>query len=551
MRNASSRQSGAMYLCAMALLTVLLIFKVHFGLFHDEVYLLNSGKLALGPLHHFTQIWDYLQLEGYFQALFMGPYQAITGGYEGVLLYMRYVYVFIQLVLSVYTYFTTRLYWSERQAQAASVAVYLYVFSFYSVQYKSIFYWTTLLTILLLLRWHYSGKEGYLVLSALILSGGVLCYPTLAIYIIPTTAFVWKYGNGNRKEIGIYWGICVACAALFIFSVLKEMPLSTLAGIYTYMTGRANHNFSGVPKRTAIVFAVFAVAGGTSFLFNKWKRLSGMFQDPYLFATAFTWLGLFVIISAKYQTASASRVWYIFVFLFAYLFLQRKDTLKTAAHADLIEALFYDWSLWALLAIDLATNQDLAIVAYGSVFGLIGAILVLSDEKDCNYIGAKPLVGSVLLILLCSTIFFVPDENMMVESSHIFQKRETITSGAGKGLYVTAYTKDMYDVSDTIAQKYIDKSDKLMLIGDAFDYVIPLSSSAEEVAHLGNDAPFGGLRVRYCEMFPEWAPTVVAVKTDIIGDYDAWIDQSALGQYLQAHYDTDHAVRFENWLIIR
>ena len=203
----------------MAALTLFLIWRIHLGLFHDEVQLINLGKL-LADGDSFVQITGY-GMSHYLIRPLMVLYHRLAGSYDGVFLYMRYVFVLIQLLVAIYTYLTLRLFWSERQASAASAMVMLFVFSYYATAYKAVMFWCTMLTVLFLLRWEKTRKIRYLILSALALSADVLGYPPVpALLIIPVTRFLLRDRTSARRTIALYWGTCALCAMAFLLPAL-------------------------------------------------------------------------------------------------------------------------------------------------------------------------------------------------------------------------------------------------------------------------------------------------------------------------------------------
>ena len=210
----------------MCILTLAYLAKIPLGLFSGEPMMVNFGKLLVDGSKSVTQIWDAIQMSGWLLYPFVYLYHSFIGSYDGIILFVRVLFVVIQLLLSLFTWRTLCRVCSSRQAQTASVAAYLFVFNYYTIYYKNVLFWGTLLTVLLLIRYQRSYKIWNLILAAVVFFGTVLCYPTIALLIIPFTRFLLHDGGrmDRKKKVLLFWSICAICALLFLMAIIQQLP---------------------------------------------------------------------------------------------------------------------------------------------------------------------------------------------------------------------------------------------------------------------------------------------------------------------------------------
>ena len=537
------------YFFVMSGLTLLYLFKIRLGLATDEVFMVNYGKLRVDGLKCITEVWDTLQMSGWVLYPFMAVYHKLMGGYDGVFLFSRVIYLALHLGVALYTYFTLRLFWNDKQAAAASVISYLYVFSFYVVGYKSILFWGSLLTVLLLLRFIQSGYMRYVIVGAFAFCGTVLCYPTAVILVIPFTLVLKKHSIAPKRSIIAFWSICIVCAAGTLLYCLTQMPLSSLLGIYGGVAASESRGGMGLVLRIAELLAIAITAEGVMWLFRKIFGTAS--RKFYLFITIFLWLALIGIILLKYETASASRFWYVFLLFFFMASSMIRHAELIAERMDLIKELFIHPTIWSIAAVVLGTNQELATVAYGSILGIIGITIVLfGDKYTAGYAGN--LGKSLVLMFFICFLVFVKDQKTLYEVSHVFQHREELSEGPGKGIYVTEEAETEYWSVYRIAKKYVTSADKTLILSDTFPSIGIMAADAIEVVHCGAmpyaDSP---QLAKYCEYFPEYAPTVVLIDAEYVGDYEEWLSTAPFGMYLKKNYDTTPTVQDGRWIIVR
>lgn len=541
------------YPLLMAALTLFLIWRIHLGLFHDEVQIVNLGKLLVEG-DSFVQFTG-LGMSHYLLWPLMAAYHRIVGSYDGVFLYLRCWYVLIQLLISIYTYTTIKLFWSEKQATAASCLAMLFVFNYYSITYKTALFWCTMLTVLLLLRYEKTRKTRYLFLSALALSADVLGYPPVpALLIIPVTRFLLRDRASARRTIALYWGTCAVAALAFLLSIFLRYPLADVMNVYVGRDIYKTSFFGPAAVKMGKIAVIWLAMEAAVRIGEKRGLFASYGRRLWDALNILLWCALIGIVALKLRSAQASRFWYVFLGVYVFAVVLRRHGLLRIRHGQLVDILFYEVSAWTILGIALISDQSVAIVAYGAVFGLIGACMALLDEDNSRFGRSQALAGSILLaMLICATVF-VSDEISVLASSNIFQHREKMTDSAGKGLYVTAYTLQCYDPLAQAARRCTDSDDRLFIVSDILFPFGPMSADVVEAIPCGYqmDSYLNTSKgIEYCARFPERSPTVVLVDTSYTGELEAWRESSVFARWMVERFERESETPDGRWVVFR
>jgi hypothetical protein len=538
----------------MALLTAMFLymfFKVRLGLHYDEAYLVDLGKVKMDGIKSVSECWDILQLAGLILYPFMKVFHSIVGSYEGVILYFRYLYLIIHLAIAVYAYFTIKILWSNRQAIAISLLSFMFSFYWYTICYRSILYWGSFLAILFIIRYIATQKIHYVCLSAISFCVSVICFPTLVLMVIPLTVFFAKCGINKKSEISAFWLTCIACAAVLVLGRVAESGLgallSTIKYTFTYESADSSHKLV-----TCAELIILLIVGEIAYrIFSKIKGKLG-FLNSYFLIVAIIEIGfLAVIIAARPSTAGIARFWYAFVLFFVLLLPVFRAHSEIKHHME-IKLLFVYPSICLMFVIALSTANGLAIAAYGGVLGIMGFILLLSDDALTIKSHAKVLEYLLLGLFCFCMIFFVPDNEL--GASNIFWSRVDITDGPARGVYVTEATKEKYDEICYITKENVTENDKLFILADGFRAYGFMCTGAKQVSHWPYVVyPDSERAVEYFESIEACRPTVAIVSKKFVEDfyagYERWLSETPLGNHLQSKYELVN--ESEEWTIWR
>ena len=150
----------------------------------DESYAFTMAVRIAGGERMFIDLWEPHQMSAFLYAPLVWIYKSIAGNLDGALVFMRFMGVLVQALLSVWCYCVLRRY----QPFLAGICAILYLnFTpkhIQSPEFTSIYYWMMMALILCTLSYMQHKKKRYLILSGLFMSMAVLCYPTAVLLFL-------------------------------------------------------------------------------------------------------------------------------------------------------------------------------------------------------------------------------------------------------------------------------------------------------------------------------------------------------------------------------
>lgn len=154
------------------------------------------------------------------------------------MLYFRILYIIVQTIISFLIYITLKKELPSWVSYIISIMYFTFTPHFISFTYKSLSSWFATLLILCLINHERTRSKLYLVLMALFLCLGTLCYPTLGILYFTTVFILSKY---EKKSILIFTIICFAIALLFLtFLLITLKPNEIISNITNVLEDEAH-----------------------------------------------------------------------------------------------------------------------------------------------------------------------------------------------------------------------------------------------------------------------------------------------------------------------
>ena len=174
----------------------------------DESYAFTMAVRIAGGERMFIDLWEPHQMSAFLYAPLVWIYKSIAGNLDGALVFMRFMGVLVQALLSVWCYCVLRRY----QPFLAGICAILYLnFTpkhIQSPEFTSIYYWMMMALILCTLSYMQHKKKRYLILSGLFMSMAVLCYPTAVLLFLYLQVLFFVYAKENRKESFLFALTC-------------------------------------------------------------------------------------------------------------------------------------------------------------------------------------------------------------------------------------------------------------------------------------------------------------------------------------------------------
>ncbi len=215
-------------------------YKVFYGVFNDEEYLVAMGLRLTNGDRLFGDMWEMHQTTAVYAAVFMKPYLLLTGTYEGVFVFLRIMSVAVQGIVAGITYVIFRK--KGKYDIFLSWLCALLVFNFMpkwvaDFEYAQMMYLFVTLSMLFLYRAG-SGKE--LFLSGVFFALAVWAYPTM-VAVFPVI-LVCIYILTKRKSDPVFFSLGCICTALpFMWYVLRGISMGELIRVIPYIISDEKH----------------------------------------------------------------------------------------------------------------------------------------------------------------------------------------------------------------------------------------------------------------------------------------------------------------------
>ncbi len=253
----------------LALVFILLLWRAPFGYdWTDEEYYSVVGYRMLQGDRPLVDTWEVHQFSGMLAAPALGAYRLANGGsMDGSVLFLRYFYVSVQFLSSLFAYFTLKKRSGHIPALIAAVMMLAYThYSINSYFYDSMPYLFVILSALMLFRWQdlppdaKAGKAAFAALSGVCAALAVIAFPYALLAFLVYFVY-WIYSaRKNRAQsgdrFGALWffaGAALTAGALAAF-ILSRTTLAQAADGVKHMLSDPDHLVADLPHVLAQYF---------------------------------------------------------------------------------------------------------------------------------------------------------------------------------------------------------------------------------------------------------------------------------------------------------
>lgn len=553
---AKSRKS---VLVILSILTVAAsITKILIGLDFDENYITVLGARLLQGDHLFRECWDLYQTTGFTMALVLGILKGITGGYEGAILFCRIVTAILQLLLGMFTWYSLRKYFRNADFAGLVVANMLprgtlnLEYGFLSCNYILI----SMLLLFLVSReeknWSKVKVYVLLILSGILFSMGILCYPTMIIATIVLIAYFFSIRENRRKGL-IFIGTCIACAVVFCLYVFAYIsPSEMLDNVFHGILmdeSHGNENLLGSfvgsfvlsKEKMVQVFAILIVALITYIAF-QWKNKEKL---PFVYHVMF-WSSVAII----GMNISTIRPCGVFGLQIRYTVIALAGALIIyKLHDRELSYLFYGMGMFMFLGTLLGSNLGMA---ENSAFWYISLIAIVLGEGEQIFSKKTTHYFAILSVaVLLISLIFMKGYIVRVNGTgpaNILETREQIDFGPFKGLFIDPEEKSSYLIrKDDIDENLTEKDTVLILSQDpVYNICAPYRFSSATAL---TTPVYGNQWVEYYKR-NYVQPTVVLIDKQYL-NADSLLNHTVFGAYLKEEYDENFLYETKGFWILR
>ena len=502
----------------------------------------------------FREMWEPHQTSAFLCAGLIWIYRAVTGTLTGVILFLRFVTLGIQLTLACLVYRALVKITEKRYAFLLALLYFNIVPKNIQIpEFGNMQLWFLTVCILLMMKYYRDTGEGrkrpwYLLVGVgAALSCEILTYPT-CIILFPFFLIWILAGSGKSRwrDCFLLTAVCALCGALWLAYVLKNVGVQELSdNIGRLLSFDTTHDVSGVTDEKAgnyvdnfVLWGLWlAVIGAVSAFCYLGVRLRQKSKGRAIGGKA----GLLIYLTIATVTAECVQIYYWAVWGIGYEYLQIHFLVLW-----LFAAIVWSWAgesrkklFWGIAGTlaayagvmyisDLAMYYTLPHGALGIVFA--AAVIVFAMERIMGD-SAKPW-AYFLIVSLCLCSVFGKGYTLRggKDNSTILKISGIMKEGPAAGIltdYMCAY---IYNSNYPFYRDNLQKGEKVLIVANM---VMSVGTTAYlfddyEVCHFSIVDPtsYDERLLVYWEQYPEKRPDVIVVDCwfgELKEPWDNWI----------------------------
>lgn len=549
----------------------------------DEEYQIVMAYRNLIGDHLFKQMWEPHQTSAFFCSGLIWLYIAVTGTTTGVILFLRFVTLGIQVLLGYWVYRTLkRLLEKDYAFLLALLYVNIVPKNIQIPEFSNMQLWFLTVSVLAVMEYYVvRDKWWLLVLAGVSLAGEVLTYPTCVI-LFPffLIYLLCKSGKSKWRDVLILTGTCALCGGIWLLLVFRNVSLEEfLRNVESLLSFDPTHHVSGMTnaKNQNYIDNVFLWAGwlavitmisgliwGALELVKKWRLGigGGKNSDTAKSICADKRAGFLKFLTIALLVSEMVQIYYWAVKAIGYEYLQIHLLVLWLAAVCVWrmagegkKVLF--WGIIATLVAyvgvmyisDLAIYYTLPHGALGIVFAVAAIIMAMQNVlKD----KARPwILLMVISLCLCSiggkayTLRGGKQENSIRAVGGIMK------DGPAAGILADYMCAHIYNCNYEDYAKYVQPGDNVLIVAKMIMSVGTTAYLFDDVniSHFSIVDPttYDEKLLTYWEQYPEKAPDVIVVDCwygGLMVPTDSWIMQYIENEFGYTTVNDGAYVRF-------
>lgn len=520
----------------------------------DEEYQIVMACRNLQGDHLFKEMWEPHQTSAFLCAGLIWIYRAVTGTLTGVILFLRFVTLGIQLILTYFVYRTLiRLMEKEYAFLLALLYFNIVPKNIQIPEFGNMQLWFLTVCILCMMQYFHDLKQDHrdrwylLVAVGVALSCEILTYPTCIILFPFFLAWILAVAGRSRwRGCLILTAVCAFCGGLWFLCVLQKVSLQEMGeNIGRLLSFDPTHDVSGVTDEKAhnygenlmlwgVWLAATAAFGGLLYLMvrrlQNRKGRSGKDRAGRLM-----WLVLTVLaaegVQVCYWVLRGIGYEYLQIhFLVVWLAAAAVWRLADGRRKELFPGVLGTLAAYAgvMYISDLAMYYALPHGALGIVFAV--AVIVIAMEKGMG--GQAKFWARLLVVSLCLCTIFGKGFTLRggKDDSTVLKIGGIMKEGPAAGIltdYMCAY---IYNSNYQYYREFLQPGDKALIVANM---IMSVGTTAYlfddyEVCHYSVVDPtsYDERLLTYWEKYPEKRPDVIVVDCwygELMEPEDSWI----------------------------
>lgn len=520
----------------------------------DEEYQIVMAYRNINGDSLFKQMWEPHQTSAFFCAGLMWIYSGILGTYTGVILFLRFVSLIIQIGLSFAIYKTL-------QDVVEKDYSFLLALLFFNIVPKNIQIpdfsnmqlWFLVIVVLSLMKYYKDKKRDkrsryLLVIMGVALSCEILTYPTCIILFPFLLIYICsRSGKARIIDCGILALTCAMCGGTWMLCILSRVSLDEfLMNLDKLLSFDLTHDVSGVTDGKVLNYieniklwgfwlVIILAAAGILFIILKAvsNRRGKSFKGKegrlvyWLIAVLLSegvqiYYWVIKSIGYEYLQIHLLVIWLAAIALWQ-IAGEGKSKLIPGLSATLLAY------VGVMYISDLAMYYTLPHGTLGIVFAL--AVFVLAAKN--TVINHKKYI-MVLLVSLCFCALCGKGYSLRggQENNDIFEVRNIMKKGPAAGIFADYMCAHIYNRNYENYREYLQPGDKVLIVANM---VMSVSTSSYmfddyEVCHFSIVDPttYDERLLVYWDQYPEKKPDVIVVDCwygELKEPADSWIMQ--------------------------
>lgn len=446
----------------------------------DEQYAVAMAYRIVRGDRMFLEMWEPHQTSAFFSAAFLWIYVQLFHTIEYSVIFLRFIGVITQLLISVFLFRTFRKFVSEDTAFVIAVFYYNLIPKNSTVpDFSNMLLWFSSLAFLCFLEFYIAEQcfnkqrtACFLILSGIASSLLVLSYPSCIILIIPwgIGLLLLSYPVNRYKNLLYYLGTCVVCALCWLSYFLSHMSFSDFLYGLSQMLADGSHDVTILEKIKAYgalaleVFPYFIVAFVFALLI--YYILKAIFHKKYS-------LFLILIITLSIEQG---YIWYslqkhltypgILYLLIPLYGIYQYSIVRKSNHnkkTDIHTAIYWFGSvasIFLLLAAIIASNTPLYETFGYMGIGMLASLYYLEHERVNSTHFWKTVLFFLLGIVIIHKAFMLYH---LFGHDTIFVTRQKAESGPMAGIYGRYSDGYEYNIRGRLLDEYIPRGSKVLI----------------------------------------------------------------------------------------
>ena len=537
------RKIGLAQILILFVLLIMFVNKVLVGIDIDETYCVALGaRFVQGDLM-LKDMWEVHQTSAIWCAIIMYYFKAVTGGYTGVVIFLRIVTIIIKSVIAYFSYILLRKHYKNAWI-AAIIFLIMTPKGIFNLDFSPVaficFYMVEVNLLVLYCEREDDNRNRRIFLSistGLWLSIGILAYPTMivvALAVVVSCVIMLK----NNKTL-LYTTLlsifitCFICFTIFVCYLLSYMTLNDIIlNVSGLLRGNESHWGNGFVKLLSKFILdkdkflqgimVFTAAYGMALFVRRFFKISIPIVYYVLLMSSIA-LILLNITGFRPSGILGLNVRYIIIYICMLEIISIKKN-------DMVFWSFYFISLIGLLGATMGTDLSIDESCSYMLTSVIGLILVSQVQND-NLQKKTAIMGCIWGFVI--SIVFINGYIVRVSGSspaNILEIREQITEGPLKGVYVYPEYREGYIKKTEEIKRLVNDKDKVLIASRDSIYCIMLPVRFTTSCLM--------MTSKYKQIWWDYysgreLPTLVLVDREYDPDYESFVNLG-LGEFLSS-----------------